>query len=142
MAEQNIAATTTPEAASVGKGAHAQDFMQKMKDINDKKMKCSLDSAELVSVKGELEKVQNEFAEYKVKSKELVVNGQKKVETLTKQLQEAQAKQSPITALTSPSGCAVLVVLILCITLIAMKKGVKISKGNTNVSIGEGETKK
>ena len=57
--------------------------------------------------------------------------------SLISQLQDAKEHQSPISAITSPSGCAVLIVLILALTFIAVKKGFSISKGNTTVSVGE-----
>lgn len=149
MATESTNGAAEASTAPAAKASRAE----LMKQINDKKMKCALDSAELVTLKGELEVVKQELAEYKIKTKEFMVNGKKSMDSLKnvyttkenalrKQLEEAQAKQSPIVALTSPSGCAVLIVLILCITLIAMKKGFKISKGNTNVSIGEGDSKK
>lgn len=149
MATESTNGATEASTAPAAKATRAE----LMKQINDKKMKCALDSAELVTLKGELEVVKQELAEYKIKTKEFMVNGKKSMDSLKnvyttketalrKQLEEAQAKQSPVVALTSPSGCAVLIVLILCITLIAMKKGFKISKGNTNVSIGEGDSKK
>lgn len=56
---------------------------------------------------------------------------------LTTQLQDAKANQSPVAALTSPSGCAVLIVLILAIMVIALKKGFSFSKNGTVVAIGE-----
>jgi len=56
---------------------------------------------------------------------------------LTTQLQEAKANQSPVAALTSPSGCAVLIVLIIAIMVIALKKGFSFSKNGTVVAIGE-----
>jgi hypothetical protein len=56
---------------------------------------------------------------------------------LTTALQESQAKESPIAAITSPSGCAVLVVLIIALTVIALKKGFSISKGDACVSVGD-----
>ena len=57
--------------------------------------------------------------------------------SLTTALQESQAKESPIAAITSPSGCAVLVVLIIALTVIALKKGFSISKGDACVSVGD-----
>jgi hypothetical protein len=56
---------------------------------------------------------------------------------LMTQLQDAKANQSPVAALTSPSGCAVLIVLILAIMVIALKKGFSFSKNGTVVAIGE-----
>lgn len=58
-------------------------------------------------------------------------------DSLTAQLQEAKANQSPVAALTSPSGCAVLIVLIIAIMVIALKKGFSFSKNGTVVAIGE-----
>lgn len=58
-------------------------------------------------------------------------------DSLTMQLQQAKANQSPVAALTSPSGCAVLIVLIIAIMVIALKKGFSFSKNGTVVAIGE-----
>ena len=58
-------------------------------------------------------------------------------DSLIAEVQDAQAKESPIVALTSPSGCAVLIVLIIALTAIALKKGFSISKGDTKLSVGE-----
>ncbi|MBO7414516.1 MAG: hypothetical protein J6U20_12790 [Fibrobacter sp.] len=58
-------------------------------------------------------------------------------DSLTIQLQQAKANQSPVAALTSPSGCAVLIVLIIAIMVIALKKGFSFSKNGTVVAIGE-----
>ena len=46
-------------------------------------------------------------------------------------------RESPVAAITSPSGCAVLVVLIIALTIIALKKGFSISKGDACVSVGD-----
>ena len=56
---------------------------------------------------------------------------------LQTELQEAIKQQSPVAALASPSGCAVLIVLIIAITAIALKKGFSISKGDTQLSVGD-----
>ena len=58
-------------------------------------------------------------------------------DSLTVQLQQAKANQSPVAALPSPSGCAVLIVLIIAIMVIALKKGFSFSKNGTVVAIGE-----
>ena len=60
-----------------------------------------------------------------------------KIVKYEKDVKELQDHQSPIVALTSPSGCAVLIVLIIALTVIAVKKGVSISKGNTSISVGD-----
>ena len=60
----------------------------------------------------------------------------KEVNTLRSQLQDAIRDQSAVAALASPSGCAVLIVLIIAITAIALKKGISIAKGDTTVSVG------
>lgn len=57
--------------------------------------------------------------------------------SLTTALQESRDKESPVAAITSPSGCAVLVVLIIALTVIALKKGFSISKGDACVSVGD-----
>ena len=46
-------------------------------------------------------------------------------------------RESPVAALASPSGCAVLIVLIIALTIIALKKGFSISKGDACVSVGD-----
>lgn len=61
--------------------------------------------------------------------------------TLTQELEVARKNETPIGALTSPSGCAVLIVLIIAITAIALRKGLSISKGDAKVSIGGDEKK-
>ena len=61
----------------------------------------------------------------------------KEVTKLQTELQEAIKQQSPVAALASPSGCAVLIVLIIAITAIALKKGFSISKGDTKLSVGD-----
>lgn len=58
------------------------------------------------------------------------------VAKLQTELQEAIKQQSPVAALASPSGCAVLIVLIIALTAIALKKGISIAKGDTTVSVG------
>ena len=60
----------------------------------------------------------------------------KEVARLQTELQEAVKQQSAVAALASPSGCAVLIVLIIAITAIALKKGISIAKGDTTVSVG------
>jgi chromosome segregation ATPase len=67
------------------------------------------------------------------------LNGE--VARLQTELQEAVKQQSAVAALASPSGCAVLIVLIIAITAIALKKGFSISKGDTKVSVGVKEDK-
>ena len=57
--------------------------------------------------------------------------------SLNSQLQDLREHQSPIAAITSPSGCAVLIVLIIAIMIIALKKGFSFSKNGTVVAIGE-----
>lgn len=61
--------------------------------------------------------------------------------SLQTQLDVAIKQQSPVAALASPSGCAVLIVLIIAITAIALKKGFSIAKGDTKLSVG-GDDKK
>ena len=69
--------------------------------------------------------------------KETIQKLQVSKDSLIAEVQDAQAKESPIVALTSPSGCAVLIVLIIALTAIALKKGFSISKGDTKLSVGE-----
>ena len=60
----------------------------------------------------------------------------KEVNQLRSELQDAIRDQSAVAALASPSGCAVLIVLIIAITAIALKKGISSAKGDTTVSVG------
>jgi len=65
----------------------------------------------------------------------------KQVTQLQEDLRIAEGKESPIVALMSPSGCAVLIVLIIAITAIALKKGISIAKGDTKLSVGDDDKK-
>ena len=74
-----------------------------------------------------------------LQAKNDTLNG--KMAKLQTELQEAIKQQSPVAALASPSGCAVLIVLIIAITAIALKKGFSIAKGDTKLSVGVDDKK-
>ena len=141
MAEQvNNDSTATTASAAFKKGDFkSMEMFKKAKQHADSVQKViirlQMDSLTLAK---DVQVLKIENADLKVKIDQL----QAANTSLTTALQEAQNKQSPIAAITSPSGCAVLIVLILALTFIAIKKGFSISKGNTTVSVGEKKEEK
>lgn len=105
-------------------------FVTKYKQLDSANHQLSIDNAKLSAQLVNYNKLEQENETLKQENQKL-----------TTELQEAIANQSPVAALASPSGCAVLIVLIIAITAIALKKGLSISKGDAKVSIG-GEEKK
>lgn len=61
----------------------------------------------------------------------------KEKDDLNKELTEAKGHQSVFNVLTTPYGCSIIIVLILALTIIALKKGFSVSKGDTNISVGD-----
>jgi hypothetical protein len=57
--------------------------------------------------------------------------------SLNQQLTTAKENQSMFTVFATPYGCSILIVLILALTMIALKKGFSVSKGDTNISVGD-----
>ncbi len=92
-------------------------------------------SKDLEVLKKDNESLRVQVANYQSTIKKLEVSK----DSLIAEVQDAQAKESPIVALTSPSGCAVLIVLIIALTAIALKKGFSISKGDAKLSVGDKE---
>ena len=136
MAEQvNNDSTATTASAAFKKGDFKNmEMFKKAKQHADsvQKVIIQLQKDSLVLAKDvQLLKIENAQLHAKVNQLEAAKD------SLTVQLQEAKANQSPVAALTSPSGCAVLIVLILAIMVIALKKGFSFSKNGTVVAIGE-----
>lgn len=98
------------------------------KKYMDYMKKCNADSINLAALTVNYDLQANEL---KI-AKEDIAAKNKLIDSL-----QAQVNGCPIHTLMSPSGCSVIIVLIICVTLIAMKKGVKITKGDAKVSIGE-----
>lgn len=62
---------------------------------------------------------------------------QKEVKSLKEQLQHAQDNESVFKVFATPYGCSILIVLIIALTIIALKKGFSVSKGDANISVGD-----
>ncbi len=60
-----------------------------------------------------------------------------KLTSLNQQLNTAKDNESMFTVFATPYGCSILIVLILALTIIALKKGFSVSKGDTNISVGD-----
>ena len=136
MAEQvNNDTTATTASAAFKKGDFKNmEMFKKAKHHADsvQNVIIQLQKDSLVLAK-DVENLRNENATLLAKVDQLEADKA----NLTTQLQDAKANQSPIAAITSPSGCAVLIVLIIAIMVIALKKGFSISKNGTVVAIGE-----
>ena len=61
----------------------------------------------------------------------------KENQTLTQELQVSKSKESVFTVFATPYGCSIIIVFILALTIIALKKGFSVSKGDTNISVGD-----
>lgn len=59
------------------------------------------------------------------------------VKSLKEQLQHAQDNESVFKVFATPYGCSILIVLIIALTIIALKKGFSVSKGDANISVGD-----
>lgn len=62
---------------------------------------------------------------------------QREVKSLSDQLKTAKDNESVFTVFATPYGCSILIVLIIALTIIALKKGFSVSKGDTNISVGD-----
>jgi len=62
---------------------------------------------------------------------------QREVKSLKEQLQHAQDNESVFKVFATPYGCSILIVLIIALTIIALKKGFSVSKGDANISVGD-----
>ncbi len=69
------------------------------------------------------------------KKKEKMMNETK--DSLIRVINDVKSEHSPVTFLTSPYGCSIIIVFILALTIIALKKGFSVSKGNTSISVGD-----
>ena len=58
-------------------------------------------------------------------------------DSLISVINDVKSEHSPVTFLTSPYGCSIIIVFILALTIIALKKGFSVSKGDTNISVGD-----
>ena len=77
--------------------------------------------------------LEKQVGEFKIKEKKM--NETK--DSLIGVIQHVKSEHSPVTFLTSPYGCSVIIVFILALTIIALKKGFSVSKGNTSISVGD-----
>jgi hypothetical protein len=136
MAEQvNNDSTATTASAAFKKGDFkSMEMFKKAKHHADsvQKVIINLQKDSLLLAK-DVQVLKIENANLKVKVDQLEADKA----NLTTQLQDLREHQSPIAAITSPSGCAVLIVLIIAIMIIALKKGFSFSKNGTVVAIGE-----
>ena len=58
-------------------------------------------------------------------------------DSLISVINDVKSEHSPVTFLTSPYGCSIIIVFILALTIIALKKGFSVSKGDANISVGD-----
>ena len=77
--------------------------------------------------------LEKQVGEFKIKEKKM--NETK--DSLIGVIQHVKSEHSPVTFLTSPYGCSIIIVFILALTIIALKKGFSVSKGNTSISVGD-----
>ena len=69
--------------------------------------------------------------------KQLNKQHQIEVMSLKDQLDHARDNESVFKVFATPYGCSIIIVLILALTIIALKKGFSVSKGDTNISVGD-----
>ncbi len=69
--------------------------------------------------------------------KQLNKQHQIEVMSLKSQLKTAQDNESVFKVFATPYGCSILIVLIIALTIIALKKGFSVSKGDANISVGD-----
>ncbi len=65
------------------------------------------------------------------------IQHQIEVKSLNEQLGDARKNESMFTVFATPYGCSIIIVFILALTIIALKKGFSVSKGNTSISVGD-----
>ena len=141
MATETQAPATPDTADQANAKLNKMELMKKFKQHRDSVNKAILGlQRDSLTLSKDLEVCTAQIGELKVNLQHLQgandsLNGE--VARLQTELQEAIKQQSPVAALASPSGCAVLIVLIIAITAIALKKGFSISKGDTKVSVGD-----
>jgi hypothetical protein len=145
MATETQAPATPDSTDKVNAKLNKMELMQKFKQHRDSVNKAILGlQKDSLTLSKDLEVCSAQVSELKVNLQHLQgandsLNNE--VAKLQTELQEAIKQQSPVAALASPSGCAVLIVLIIALTAIALKKGISIAKGDTTVSVG-GDDKK
>jgi chromosome segregation ATPase len=141
MATEAQAPAAPDSTDKVNAKLNKMELMQKFKQHRDSVNKAILGlQRDSLTLSKDLEVCTAQVGELKVNLQHLQgandsLNGE--VARLQTELQEAVKQQSAVAALASPSGCAVLIVLIIAITAIALKKGFSISKGDTKVSVGD-----
>ena len=140
MATETQAPVTPDSADKADTKLNKMELMKKFKQHRDSVNKAILDlQKDSLTLSKDLEICTAQVSELKVNLQHLQgandsLNNE--VARLQTELQEAVKQQSAVAALASPSGCAVLIVLIIAITAIALKKGISIAKGDTTVSVG------
>ena len=140
MATETQAPATPDSTDKVNAKLNKMELMQKFKQHRDSVNKAILGlQKDSLTLSKDLEVCSAQVSELKVNLQHLQgandsLNNE--VAKLQTELQEAIKQQSPVAALASPSGCAVLIVLIIALTAIALKKGISIAKGDTTVSVG------
>ena len=140
MATETQAPATTDSADQANAKLNKMELMKKFKQHRDSVNKAITDlqrdsltlSKDLQICNANLDKVTLDLQHVQGVNDSL----NNEVAKLQTELQEAIKQQSPVAALASPSGCAVLIVLIIALTAIALKKGISIAKGDTTVSVG------
>lgn len=137
MAEQ-----VKTDSTAQGNHRHSRaEMFKKMKQTKDSIdnviLQLQKDSLSISKDYGVLQK-ENASLKLQIKDLQATINQMEVTkDSLINEVQVAQSRESPIVAITSPSGCAVLIVLILALTAIALKKGFSISKGDTKLSVGD-----
>jgi chromosome segregation ATPase len=140
MATEAQAPATPDSTDKANAKLNKVELMKKFKQHRDSVNKAILGlQRDSLTLSKDLQICSTQVAQLKVDVKHLQgvndsLNGE--VARLQTELQEAVKQQSAVAALASPSGCAVLIVLIIAITAIALKKGISIAKGDTTVSVG------
>ncbi|MCQ2090626.1 MAG: hypothetical protein MJY93_10305 [Fibrobacter sp.] len=117
--------------------------MEQCNADHDKALTLSIQHDLLVNTNNELTAAKQELTQQVLDLNSALLAANKKVDSLTYAVKQCEEGQGPLVAiLNNPLGCTAIVVMILCLTVIALKKGVKLSKGNANLSIGGSEDKK
>ena len=140
MATETQAPATSDSADQANAKLNKMELMKKFKQHRDSVNKAITDlQRDSLTLSKDLQVCTAQVGQLKVDLEHVQgVNDSlnNEVAKLQTELQEAIKQQSPVAALASPSGCAVLIVLIIALTAIALKKGISIAKGDTTVSVG------
>ncbi|MBO7513837.1 MAG: hypothetical protein J6T54_12890 [Fibrobacter sp.] len=137
MATETQAPATPDSTDKVNAKLNKMELMKKFKQHRDSVNKAILDlQKDSLRISKDLEMCNAQLGHLQLELNQ-IDSLNKEVTKLQTELQEAIKQQSPVAALASPSGCAVLIVLIIAITAIALKKGFSISKGDTKLSVGD-----